>query len=351
MNSKWSLSEEIYRAFHRWPTLAGVILLGCLAGWLVSFIMPPYYKAITYIYVALNPYRTYSDTNFLALARPKYSNIDDYKDWQMTQLESVIYLDEFILETLERLREANPDWQDFSAAELREILEADWRSAGTWSLIANSPVSDLAEQASSAWSAVVVERVKAAIEAARQTFLIDQDLQAVSEQIQENSSRVNELERAQNQIAAWEAELNRLDHQQPLEPYLRLQIISQITRLAEFTPAWMGLLENQPADEELPAAYLSWIEQANVMIDQEIEAVNQRNLDQEQNKTVLSELYREKADTSLGLSPNLEIESIENGLAERIRPTTTFIIIGGFTAFLIWVLIQLVIITRKLVYE
>lgn len=351
MNSKWSLSEEIYRVFHRWPTLAGVILLGCLAGWLVSFLMPPYYRAITYIYVALNPYRTYSDTNFLALARPKYSNIDDYKDWQMTQLESVIYLDEFIDETLARLRETNPEWQDFSAAELREILEADWRSAGTWSLIANSPVSNLAEQASSTWSAVVVERVKAAIEAARQTFIIDQDLQAVSEQIQENSSRVNALVSAQNQLEIWKAELDRLDQDQPLEPHLRLQIISHISRLAEFTPAWMDLLENQPAEDENPAAYLSWIEKSNVMIDQDIEAVKQQILDQEQDKTVLSELYREKADTSLGLSPNLEIESIKKGLAERIRPTTTFIIIGGMTAFLIWVLIQLVMITRKLVYE
>jgi hypothetical protein len=351
MNNKWSLSEEIYRAFHRWPTLAGVILLGCFASWLLSFLMPPYYRAITYIYVALNPYRTYSDTNFLALARPRYSNIDDYKDWQMTQLESVIYLDEFILETLERLRGMNPEWQDFSAAELREILDADWRSAGTWSLIANSPDSDLAEQASSTWSEVVGKRVKAAIEAARQTFLIDQDLQAVSEQIQENSARVNELESAQNQISTLEAELNRQEQNQPLEPYLRLQIISQITRLAEFTPAWMDLLKNQPAVDEIPTAFLSWIQQGNVMIDQEIEAKNQQILDLKQNKSDLSELYREQADASLGLSPNLEIESIEKGLAERIRPTTTFIIIGGAAAFLIWVLLQLILITRKLVYE
>ncbi len=53
------------------------------------------------------------------------------------------------------------------------------------------------------------------------------------------------------------------------------------------------------------------------MIDQEIEARKQQNLDQEQHKTDLFELYREKADSSLGLSPNLEIESIEKGLAEE----------------------------------
>ncbi len=263
--------------------------------------MPPYYRAITYIYVALNPYRTYSDTNFLALARPKYSNIDDYKDWQMTQLESVIYLDEFILETLDRLRETNPDWQDFTAAELREILEADWRSAGTWSLIANFSDSDLAEQASSTWSAVVVERVRAAIESARQTFIIDQDLQAISEQIHVNSLRIDELERAQNQMESWEAEIEQLDQDQPLEPYLRLQIISHITRLAEFTPAWMDLLENQPAEVDIPAAYFSWIDQSNVMIDQEIEARKQQNLDQEQHKTDLFELYREKSDSEPGI--------------------------------------------------
>lgn len=350
MNKRWSLSEEIYRAFHRWPTLAGVILLGCLIGWFISFLMPPYFRSIAYIYVALNPYRTYSDANFQALARPKYSNIDDYKDWQMTQLESVIYLDEFILETKSRLDELNPNWQSYSVDDLRDMLEADWRSAGTWSLIGNSPDPVLAEQASSVWAEVVTERVETAIEAARQTFMIDQDLQATSKSIQEITLRRDDLANGNTQLEAWVKDLRQLDPNVPPDTKLRLQVLSQVSRLAEFSPAWMNLLENQPGEAALPGQYGSWIELVLVLIQQEVQANNQQILTLEHSKTELSKIYREKADASLGLSPNLEIESLEKGVSVSIRPTATYILIGGTTAFLVWILYQLGVITRKSVY-
>lgn len=351
MDKKWSLSEEIYRAFHRWPSLAGVILAGCLAGWLISYLMPPYYRAISYIYVALNPYRTYSDTNFLALARPRYSNIDDYKDWQMTQLESVIYLDQFILETKSRLDELDPDWQAFSVDQLREILEADWRSAGTWSLIANSADAGHAEQAASVWAEVVVEGVDAAVESARQTFMIDQELQAKAELLQELALRKEELETASANLDNLSGEAGLLATDQPLNTRLRLQILSQVTRMAEFSPIWMDLLDKQPGEPDTPGTYSEWIEQAQVVMDQEILATQLHIQELEQSKSSLSTLYREKADASLGLSPNLEIEALQKGIPERIRPTATLIILGGTTAFLLWVLFQLIIITRKTVYE
>lgn len=351
MKKKWSLAEEIYWTFHRWPALAATVITGCLLGWLVSFLLPPHYRATSFVYVALNPYRTYSDTNFLALARPKYSNIDDYKDWQMSQLESVIYSDEFIEETLQRLLRQDPSWQAVTEDELRDMLEADWRSAGTWSLTANSPDANLAEQASSIWGDVAVERVKAAIEAARQTFQIDQEMEVISEKILDHKMRIDELEKAQIQLEDWIKETGQFYPDQPPQMYQRLQILGRITRLATYTPTWQQLLDNQPGESANISAYQRWIEQAEMIIDQETELLQGQILVLENSKTAHSKLYSEKANFSLGLSPNLDIRSIEKKGAERIRSTTAFIIMGGATAFLFWVLFQLVMITRKLVDE
>ena len=351
MNWNWSLREELYHAFHRWPMIAAYFIMGCLIGWVISFLFPPYYRAVTQIYVALNPYRTYSDTKFLALTRPKYSNIDDYKDWQMTQLESVIYLDEFMELTLDQLRKQDPSWENSSVEALRQLLEADWRSAGTWSLIASSAEAELAFQASVTWSVIVVERVKSAIEAARQTFMIDQDLKAIADRKLDLSLRLNALDSSKAELEDWKESAKGLPPTQPLEPYIRWQILSQVTRLAEFTPAWTGILEKQPVEDASPGVYVSWIDRILLVIDQEIRLLQEQILSLEKNKAELSKSYNEMSEASLGLSPNLEIESVEKRSPEKVRPTTTFVLIGGTIGFLIWILTQLVMITRKRVYS
>jgi hypothetical protein len=351
MNRNWSLADETYRAFHRWPTLAVFIIAGCLVGWFVSLLLPPYFRAITQVYVALNPYRTYSDTNFLALARPKYSNIDDYKDWQMTQLESVIFLDEFIDATLKNLRDQNPAWMDYSSQDLRDSLEADWRSAGTWSLLANSSDPAIAAQASSAWGEVVVEKVKAAVEASRQTINVDQELQSNSDLIQKLEFRINELEQADSEIEDWKKSVSDNPPDQPLEPQMRAEILKFIALPASFTPAWKEILDSQPVENASLADYQPWIDQAQLTITQEIEHLKKQADQLKQDRVELSKLFDDSSKASLGLSPNLEIESIEALPPEKVHPTSTFILIGAASGFLMWILTQLVMITRRQVYQ
>ncbi len=132
----WSLAEELYRAFHQWPIILLFVVAGSLTGWVLAYLLPADYRAAQQVYVGLNPYRSFSDANFLALARPKYSNIDDYKNWQMAQLETVIFLEPIISETLTKLKDLDPYWQSYSAAQIKDLFEADWRSAGVWSLVA-----------------------------------------------------------------------------------------------------------------------------------------------------------------------------------------------------------------------
>jgi hypothetical protein len=352
MNKSWYLREEIYLSLHRWPSMLVLFAIGCLLGWALSAIWPASYRAGSQIHVGLNPYRTYSDVNFLALAKPSYANIDNYHTWQMSQLSSIIYMDQFIQPTLEELRRQDEYWENIDPARLRAMLKAEWRTAGTWNLMANNAQPERAVQAAKAWGDVVVPQVKEAVMASRQTFMIDQDLQATAEEQLQSTLRQQELESTRDALQEWIAAAQKLPGSQPLEPAERWRLLGMVTRLARYTPGWMAALQDQPSPEAPPGDYSPWIGQITAYIDTELEALEQRLAFLEAEQSRLSEQYSIASDKSLGLSPNLEVESVDLIATRIVRPTVTLVLVGGIVGLLIWVLIQLVMITRRTkVYE
>ena len=327
--------------------MIAAIALGCLLGWVASFIWPSYYRATTQIYVGLNPYRAYSDTNFLALTSPKYSNVDNYNYYQMSQLETIILLDEFIQETLKTLQRLDPYWEKVTPDQLRAMLDADWRSAGTWSLVAEHKEPKHAAQAAQAWSQVVKKKVKEAVDAAQSTFRTDQHLEAIAAERTQMNLRQQELSSAKAALQSWRNSLQRLPTDQPLAPAERWKMLSLATRLAQFTPGWMALLQNQPSPDSTPEAYVGWIDQLIPYIDEELSVLQGQLNGLEEESDQLAEQYSQESQTSLGLSPNIEIKSLKDLPPRVIRPTSTLTLIGGTIGLLIWLLAGLVMVTRK----
>ncbi len=347
MTKYWSLREELYKATHQWITIVVFLILGCLLGWAGAFIWPSYYRATAQIYVGLNPYRAFSDTRFLALALPKYSNIDDYKNWQMSQLESAIFLDAFLQSTLQELRQRDAYWHDKDIDMLQDMLEAEWRSAGTWSLVARDPDAQRAAQAAEAWSKVSVQRVQEAVHSARDTFILDQELQSIADQKTAASTRIHALFSTRQALLEQSAQIQASPLDKPLEPVDRWQILSLAGSLAQFTPAWLEILDSQP-DPDAPAAdYIPWIDKVTAHIQSEIFLLQKQFTSLEQDRQHLSEQYAEASDRSLGLSPNLEVQGLKQLAPEPVRPTGLLIILGGLTGLLIWGLSRLVIITTR----
>ena len=138
----WNLRTEILAAAHRWYWVVASFLLGALLGWLISLIWPAPYRAVQDIYVGLNAYRTTRDLYISEVAEAQFRNQDDYKNWQMGQLNSLAHSDEFLTETLFRLRETDQDWQEVDLSELRAMLAIAWRNTGDWhfSAQANKPI-------------------------------------------------------------------------------------------------------------------------------------------------------------------------------------------------------------------
>jgi hypothetical protein len=347
MNRYWNLRDETYRLFHRWPVGAAFFVAGCLLGWLLSYLWPASFKANRDIYVGLNAYRTYSDTNFLALAKPRYSNIDNYHYWQMNQLNTSLMLDGLLQQTLAELGKQDPYWQSVDVESFRDLLDTDWRTAGEWRLSVSHRDRARALQALEAWSRVGTEQVKSAVDSARTVILTDQDLEQVSDELFAAQRRSQALAASQARLQEWLGQSGSLPADQPLTPLERWNLSSAVASLALDDPAWQELLSSQPAADAPPAVYQAWLELALEQIKLEADALPGQIAALEGQRQALKEKYTSESANSLSLSPNLEIQEIGPGNAQILRPTTTLILVGGFIGLLAWLLVELVRITRR----
>lgn len=343
----WSLREELYLAFHQWQQIVIFFVLGCLLGFSMSRILPPTYRAVTQMYVALNPYRAFSDSNFLALASPKYSNIDDYKNWQMAELESAIFLDEIIEETHSRLQEQNEYWKNVNTSQLREMLNAEWRSAGTWNLVAEGDSPDRIQEAVKTWSDVATRHVSESVQASQRTISIDERRKSVEEQLIQSTARQETLEATNRGLNLWIEKLQNYQNDQSFELTDQWQISSIISSAADFSPNWLSLLASKPVSQASPEKFLEWISQVQLSIESENLILADKILSLKKLSSELDQQYSKEFRDSYGLSPNLFVEQNQFISIRKLQPTSASTLIGGVLGLLLWVLLQLARITRK----
>lgn len=327
--------------------MLALFALGCLLGIAFSFVWSPYYRAISEIYVALNPYRTFSDSTFLALTKPKYSNLDNYLFWQMAQLEESVYLDQYIQETLRKLQQTDPYWKDITEDQFRAMLNSDWRTAGKWSLIVENKDAEYANQAAKTWSETVKEGTDLAVLSARNTFMLDEELKAISEERLQSKLRIEELQSTNETLLSWLDSTSEMALDQQLQPAERWELLAMVTQPALFTPSWQTILNQQPPHDSLIEDYVQWVEQIFPIVENELNSLEERITLLDGQYEQIAGQYSNEADKSLGLSPNLAIEEVYHHPPKIIRPTSTLALIGGVLGLLIWVLTQLVIITKQ----
>ncbi len=328
--------------------LLAAIVIGSLLGWGLSYLWPSYHRATSQIYIALNPYRKFSDTIFEALANPKYSNLDNYHYWQMSQLGSAIYLDSFMEPTIARLRENDPYWKAIDLNQLRGMLDSEWRSSGNWALSANHLDPTYAKMAASVWSDVVVAQVAEAVAASRQAFMIDQQLQAGETERLQATLRIEDLLATHQALEEWQTSANDFDQEEPLAPEERWRLLALVSAPAKFTPGWMKALENQPAANASVNEYLNWIEQIQLILQTETATLENHIDTIDQLQTGLKNQYTVESTASLSLSPNIEVQRKEDLGVRQVRPSSTFVLVGGIIGLLTALLIQLVMISKSL---
>lgn len=347
LSREWGLAEAVYKGLHQWPLLLVLCLLGAVLGWAASFLWPHTFRTRAQIYVGLNPYRAYSDSNFIALAYPQYSNVDDYKNWQMSQLSSVIFSEDVLNQTLEILREEDAYWSEVDTGRLHDMLRAEWRTAGTWTLLADSRNAKRSNQAVRAWSREVVRVMREAVFAAEQVIQLDETRRSLTDEQIQADLKQQEYQASAAMLNEWLKQAGELPQDQPLDPVERWRILYLAGRAAQYSVGWAGILKEQPEEEALPAAYAEWIERVLTAIKSETPALQQRSEYLAEQLRLLQRDYEKQMATSLGISPNLVVKGLDKSLPEVLRPTALMAAIGAFSGLLIWVIWVIAGITRE----
>ena len=130
-----------------------------------------------------------------------------------------------------------------------------------------------------------------------------------------------------------------------MEPAQRWQLLATVTRLADYSPVWMNVLNTQPEAGADTQAYLDWIDQTLPLLETEAETMHQRIVFLNQQQIELATQYSQTSQKSLSFSPNIEIQRKEDLAPVKMRPSSTLILVGGVTGLLMGLLSQLVIIT------
>jgi len=340
---EWSFRDEALAATHRWHLIVLICLAGGLFGWLLSFLWPSPYRATKELFVGLNVTRSADDRTAAERAGLPFSNVNDYKNWQMSSLNSVIYMDSILDETLSRLRLVDPYWQSVSRQDLAEMLHVYWRNAGKWRLVAEHEDPLRAAQAVVAWQDVVVEQVHAAVAQAQSALLLGDELKAATEEKARAMSQAAALAQIRDELQTWHGTLSSRPAGQVLAESERLLLQQPLDQTSQGA-AWQALLATFPTHGSTNEAFIAWIERASPLLDAGIQVLQGRMDTMEQHQPELAALYTEATNQSLGLSAELLVQKISDRKLEqtKVRPTGVAILVGASVGLILWALIWLV---------
>jgi hypothetical protein len=347
--NEWNLREALLAVTHRWVVILIFLLIGGLLGLGGSFIAPSPYRATLDLYVGIDAYRANQDSYWSSVAKPEYRNLDDYKNWQMSQLSALIMGGEIINDTLNRLRESDPEWESVQLGVFRQSLQASFRNTGIWHLTAEDADPIRAARAVEVWADVILEKINTALGHAEQVMFLDSQLQAVNQKHAETSSRLILISNLHTKITDWHDDLIHRPGNQLLDPLERWELGDLVSRAAGWEVAWQKLLDEIPAEDVEPVYYLLWVDRALLLIDEELQVLPDQIAGLEVQRTDLERQYVLETGASKALSANLSVQMAfdEPPKVERVRPTGIAVLIGLALGLLVWGFGALVVIAWK----
>lgn len=342
MTSNVILREKVLLLMHRWHWVAGLFLFGCLVGWLIAQRCPTPYQASLELYIGLDPSQTQNDRHVAEFAQFEFTNPDDYKHWQMSQLSLLVVFDDVLQETLQRLREKDPYWNTMEVADLREHVRPYWRNAGRWRLVAEAKDPQHAAQLVLSWREVILEKMNEAVAYSRQLRSLDRRLSALEQQRVELDLRLTTLNEVKNALNTWQETLGVSSQSATsldVSDHWRLWALA--AQAAGYSPGWQSLLARIPAPSAPLQAFDAWVKDALTLIEQDIASIHTQmeRLDAERER--LSVEWEQTLPAGRGLSAGLLIEapSQDAPQVEAVRPTALISLVSGMASLILGTLV------------
>lgn len=346
---EWVLRDKLLAAFHRWPVIVLFALVGSLIGLAFAYFWPASYRANVELSVELNPYRVLDDQYVSEFAGAEFRNIDDYKHWQMLQLSILVLSDPFMEETINRLREQNPDWSSISPQDLREMLSANWRNAGVWRLAANGRTSQMASEAVETWRDVIIDLTRQSIASSRDLFRLELALRALNDQLVEIQLQHAALEAIKVDLAGIQENFISRPGDETLPEMDRRELFSIANQMAGLIPGENVILNSFPQEDMSVSEYIAWLEMANIVLERELKSIGLSTSSLEEEILETRSEWEENLINGSGLSATLNIENRKKGdiQVDELYSYSLAAMIGALLGLFAWIMVFLVRVTRK----
>mgnify|MGYP005839977151 CR=1 FL=1 len=346
----WVLREELFVALHRWYLIVLFILIGGGVAVGISYIIPIEYRASVELAVDLNPYRALEDRYVAAFANFEFRNVDDYKHWQMSQLNLLVYSDEYLHAVLESLQSKDPDWRSIQINDLRKKVSAQWRNAGRWLLYVQAPSPQLAREAVSTWKDVIIKKTSEAIESSQHLYQLELELRALNGLKFNLQSRRELLIGIKNALTAIQSHWSGSPSWEHIALRDRWRLADLAAQAASFNPVWKEVMADLPDEDGTVKEYSDWIERVNLLIGDEIRFLEQEIQGVTVQLTEQNSRWAEMLASARGLAATLSVKSLreDSPQVRPVRSSAGLMLVGGLSGVLLWALFQTYQITRRL---
>ena len=330
MVTNWTVRDEILSLSQRWHWLVSAFLLGSLLGWGISWILPPVYQAQVELYVAIN-----ADTEF--------TNPDDYKNWQMGQLDAFIMSENVIQGLLSQLQDLDADWDGYTVQDLRPMLSVRWRNAGKWRLVVTANESEKASMLAQVWHDVVLEQVSEAIVHAGRFGQVDRELDAVTYELLLTREHTLGLNQANDALSSWRDDMLQSQSTTPLDQVERWHLQSLAARLSFPDRTLQDILADMPPPDAGVQDYPVWVEQVLGSLEENLGLQQEWERELLARQEQLSQLWAEEEVMAHGLSAYLHIEPLTGAgvTVQAARTPAIAALVGGFLGMIGWVAARL----------
>jgi hypothetical protein len=336
MVNEWSLREEAFAIAHRWPIPVLAFIIGSLVGFGIALLYPSPHRASLDISVAYN-------------ADAINDNPDDYKNWQLSQLNALATAPDVLQETLGRLQASDPGWARVSPEKLQKSLILTWRNTGLWHLAAENIQPEKAAQIVQTWSEVLLEKYHQAFEAATQMSVFDGQVFSINQTLIQAKWRNAQLTSVQAALQDWRNSASQGQVDQPLDNLTRWRILSLLEQAGGSDPAWKTLLDETPSAQAPLQVYIPWVDQITTLIDSQTQTLQGQIASLTPEQTRLTDQQAAALLASRGLSGKLVVEKATNAAPAvvSVRSTSLMALVGGILGFLAWLIVWLARISSR----
>lgn len=346
--NEWKLREKLVQFINAWPILIAVFLLSGLIAWGAVHLFPPLQRATADLFIGIDITRVYDVSSLATYAKAEPFNVDDYKNWQLSQINGIATSERVANLTLEKLRDLDPYWEDVSAAEFQELQDLFWYDVGKWRLQFQAPEKKYALQGVQAWREILLQDLSRLIRESEDVLDFEGRMRASNTSISQLETRVAEMEFLTAEIAAIRGELENADPQQGIDDSTREDLWLLIAGAAEEDVLWEQVLDEIPERDQPHLVYILWLDQVQAAVESDLEG-NQAIIEAlVSDHELLTEDYLQEIKEAHGLSASLYIreETTQPKIIETY-PDTQIALLGSLVGLLIYIIIWVMFSERQ----